>query len=133
MFFNFLYYIIKVMNEIINYLLNKIKLIKSFLEKEDIFLIILIIFVSISSFGLGRLSKIDENSQTIQIKKEILIDKSKNNQIEGEYLASKNGSKFYLPWCSGAEKISEKNKIWFKTKEEALNRGYLPAKNCKGI
>ena len=121
------------MNEIINYLLNKIKLIKSFLEKEDIFLIILIIFVSISSFGLGRLSKIDENSQTIQIKKEILIDKSKNNQIEGEYLASKNGSKFYLPWCSGAEKISEKNKIWFKTKEEALNRGYLPAKNCKGI
>lgn len=51
----------------------------------------------------------------------------------GQYVASKKGSKYHLPWCSGAKSMSEENKIWFSTKEEAEAAGYQPASNCKGI
>lgn len=51
----------------------------------------------------------------------------------GQYVASKNGEAYYLPWCSGANRIKEENKIWFASKEEAEGRGYRPAKTCKGM
>lgn len=49
------------------------------------------------------------------------------------YVASKNGTKYHLPTCSGAKRIKEENKIWFDSKTEAEQAGYEPAKNCKGI
>jgi hypothetical protein len=52
---------------------------------------------------------------------------------DGRYVASKNGSAYHLPWCSGAARIKEENKIWFATKEEAEAAGYRAASNCKGI
>jgi len=51
----------------------------------------------------------------------------------GQYVASKNGTRYYLPWCGGAKQINEENKVWFITKEDAERAGYTPAKNCKGI
>lgn len=53
--------------------------------------------------------------------------------IEGQYVASKTGKSYHLPWCSGAKLIKEGNKIWFASKEEAEARGYAPAGNCPGI
>jgi methylphosphotriester-DNA--protein-cysteine methyltransferase len=52
---------------------------------------------------------------------------------EGGYVASKNGTKYHLPWCGSAKQIKEENKVWFATKEEAEAAGYTPAANCKGI
>ncbi len=52
---------------------------------------------------------------------------------EGSYVGSKNGTKYHLPWCPGAQQIAEQNKVWFQNKEEAEARGYTPAANCKGI
>jgi hypothetical protein len=54
-------------------------------------------------------------------------------KLAGKYAASKKGTKYYLPTCSGAKSISEANKIWFSTKEEAERAGYAPAATCKGI
>lgn len=51
----------------------------------------------------------------------------------GQYVASKSGSRYYLPWCSGASRIKEENKVWFASKEEAEAAGYTPALNCKGL
>ncbi len=51
----------------------------------------------------------------------------------GQYVSSKSGTRYYLPWCSGAKQIKEENKVWFTTKEAAEAAGYTPAKNCKGI
>jgi hypothetical protein len=51
----------------------------------------------------------------------------------GKYVASKSGKKYYVPSCSGAKSISEANKIWFSTKDEAEKAGYAPATTCKGI
>lgn len=51
----------------------------------------------------------------------------------GQYVASKTGTKYYLPWCGTAKRIKEENKVWFASKAEAEAAGYEPAKNCKGI
>ena len=51
----------------------------------------------------------------------------------GQYVASKKGTKYHLPWCPGAKAMSEENKIWFATREAAEAAGYTPAANCKGI
>lgn len=49
------------------------------------------------------------------------------------YMASKNGSKYYLPTCGSAKRIKEENKVWFGTKAEAEAAGYEPAANCPGL
>ena len=47
------------------------------------------------------------------------------------FVASKNGTKYYPADCGGAKRISEANKIWFATVEEAKVAGYSAAANCK--
>lgn len=51
----------------------------------------------------------------------------------GNYVASKTGSKYYLPSCAAAKRIKDENKVWFATKELAAAAGYQPATNCKGL
>ncbi len=51
----------------------------------------------------------------------------------GNYVASKNGKKYYLPWCGTAKRIKVENQIWFATKADAEAAGYMPAANCPGI
>ena len=49
----------------------------------------------------------------------------------GKLMGSRNGTKYYFPWCGS--NIAEKNKIWFNSEEEAKAKGYEPAANCKGL
>lgn len=51
----------------------------------------------------------------------------------GTYVASKNGTKYYLPSCGSSKRIKEENKVWFATKEAAEAAGYGPAANCPGL
>ena len=42
------------------------------------------------------------------------------------------GSKLYHhPWCSGAQRIKETNKLWFATESEAIAASYTLAANCQ--
>lgn len=47
---------------------------------------------------------------------------------KGEYVASKNGTKYYPKGC--ANRIKEENKIYFTTPENAEKAGFSLAKNC---
>ncbi len=51
----------------------------------------------------------------------------------GTYMASKNGTKYYLPTCSSSNRIKPENRVWFATKAEAEAAGYAPAANCPGL
>ena len=100
--------------------------------------------IAFGSFGLGRLSKIEDNREPVTVEN-LAVDLPTNNvalasqgapQVvpeNGKYVASKNGTKYYLPWCTGVSKINEANKVWFQSKEEAVSAGYTPAANCTGI
>lgn len=110
----------------------------------DLYVMLVIIFIGLSSFGLGRLSALEEQREPVR------IVKPSNSSVEslsqqaagagtvpesatGSFVASKNSDKYHLPWCSGAERIKESNKIWFGSKEEAETAGYTPAANCEGL
>ena len=71
-------------------------------------------------FNTGN--KIEENT---------LDDKSKsdsNSKDSQEFIGNKNSKKFHLPDCSSLP--SEKNRVLFNSKEEALKQGYLPCGSC---
>jgi len=110
-------------------------------NERDIFLAAIIILVSFASFGLGRLSKIREEKTPITIENITntsaeageSVAKKAAYQKTGGIVASKNGSKYHFPWCSGALRIKDSNKVWFSSTKEARSAGYTPAKNCKGL
>jgi hypothetical protein len=112
-------------------------------NEKDLFIAGIIILVALISFGLGRLSKIEEGRAPITIESmgasaetgvrvapaaETLFQKQ-----SGKFVASKNGTKYHFPWCPGALRIKEENKVWFSSREEAEAEGLSPAKNCKGL
>jgi len=51
--------------------------------------------------------------------------------IEADYVLNKNTKKFHYPWCKSVNQMKEKNKEFFTgTREEVINKGYDPCKNC---
>jgi len=126
------------------------------------FSVALLIAVAGASFGMGRVSNlVTEDSFIAPAMEDTLVDKGLANIIapaesqkiqpivqnsetkvtapipvvesKKVYVGSKNGTKYHLPWCSGAKNIKEENKVWFSSKEEAESQGYTTASNCKGI
>ena len=138
---------------------------QDFLQKcksDRVFIPLVIIFVGMGAFGLGRLSKIEEERQGVSIEAPARVVEALKGQnwalngglealnatpdqsvsqgnttntvsTDGQVVASKNGTKYHFPWCSGAKTISEANKIYFNSTAEARAAGYTPAGNCKGL
>lgn len=52
------------------------------------------------------------------------VDQSEN------YVASSESTKFHVPSCGSAKNINESNRIYFDTREEAIDAGYDPCKRC---
>jgi len=57
-------------------------------------------------------------------------DSKKNNNQESGYVASSIGKYYYPVDCPLAKNLSEKNKIYFQTKKEAEERGYVYNPRC---
>ncbi|WP_242829674.1 MULTISPECIES: DNA/RNA non-specific endonuclease [unclassified Butyrivibrio] len=54
-----------------------------------------------------------------------------SNVITGSYVANKNTKKFHYSWCSSVEAMKEKNKLYHNgPRDELINNGYVPCKNC---
>lgn len=117
---------------------------------DDLFLGLIIVLVAIGAFGLGRISKIEGSKASIRIENEpsqnadtfgqksampinTVIPKQIYGQANGTIIASKSGTKYYYSWCSGAQKISEANRIYFSSPEQAKSAGYAPSSTCKGL
>lgn len=114
-------------------------------SKRELYLAIVIVLVSVISFGLGRLSKIREEKTPITIENfasditstssvaKLDATKAVAKKSEMIFVASKNGKKYYYAWCESAKIIKEQNRVWFSSKEEVEKAGYSPASNCKGL
>ena len=96
-------------------------------------LLVIVILVGICAFGLGRYSALEEARPPISIYEAPSLAKPQGMYLGGLYEASKTGSVYYYPWCSGAVKIAPNTAIWFATEAAAQVAGYTPAKNCKGL
>ncbi len=103
--------------------------------------VLILLLATSASFGLGVLAGKDlgrEESTTAQTGISIGTS-TPGTPIPGSpvatgiYVASKNGTKYYLPSCSGAGRIKDENKVWFQTVEDAVAAGYTPANACPGL
>lgn len=134
------------------------KKIKYFLESEggkNILIVFIVILVGLGSFGLGRLSKGQEdkkldilyqnlsqnnlvtNSSPLNLSSNSsnILNKGTNpsnttTSSKKGYIASKIGSKYYPIDCSAGEKLKESNKIYFSTEKEAIEAGYTRSSSC---
>lgn len=131
------------------------------LVPEEFLLVLIIVLVGVASFGLGRLSISENLKESVHIiepdsvkdlggVETVSVPKSSGkilkqtasvlNALESPLLngsevvvGSKNGTKYHLPWCSGAKRINEENKVTFASKAEAEKAGYTAAANCPGL
>lgn len=96
--------------------------------------VILVIFlVAFSSFGLGRLSAGEEARPAVRVGKASQEAEPQGMAVGGLVVASRTGSVYHYPWCSGAAQIKRENQIWFESEEAAKNAGLTASKSCKGL
>ena len=51
-------------------------------------------------------------------------------KYKGKYVGHKNSKKFHFPHCKWAKKMNQENQVWFKNRQEAIDKGYIPCKVC---
>ena len=104
---------------------------------RDILVIGVLVLTSLLSFGLGFMAgKDSREAGSVRIEASPLsatAAEAAPNTQGGQFVASKNGTKYYLPSCAGASRISDANKVWFDSAPAAKEAGYSPASNCKGL
>ncbi len=100
--------------------------IKSLLAGSEFFTVALIVVVAVVSFGLGKMSVQPDVQQTAMSQDRPIYsdqvghvkegtekpDEVGSVAIEGGYVASVKGTKYHLPWCTGAQQMKEENKIY---------------------
>ena len=92
-----------------------------------------VVLVGVGAFGLGRLSALQEQKGELKVYEAPQSEPLVLGVAVGEYVASKGGTKYYLPTCSGATRILPENRVWFATVAEAQVAGYTAAANCSGL
>ena len=92
-----------------------------------------VLLVAFASFGLGRYSALEEVEPPVALTHAPQEASPRALYIGGLLVASKSGSVYYYPWCSGAQKILPANQRWFADEAAAQQAGYTPSKGCKGL
>lgn len=49
---------------------------------------------------------------------------------DAAYIGNQNTKKFHYPDCSSVDSMKESNKVELKSREEAIEKGYVPCKRC---
>lgn len=64
----------------------------------------------------------------------IKTDSAQNNiassSSSASYIGNSNSHKFHSSGCTEVSKMSEKNKVFFNTRQEAVNSGFVGCKRC---
>ncbi|QNB44999.1 hypothetical protein BR63_00860 [Thermanaerosceptrum fracticalcis] len=84
----------------------------------------------------GDIIKIDKKASPVKAQappQTVGVDKGESKQAakasDYSYIGNKNSKKFHLPICGSLP--AEQNRIYFKTRGEAISAGYEPCKICK--
>jgi hypothetical protein len=115
---------------------------------------VIVVATSLLAFGLGSLYSAQNTPHTLSLDTTHAVPYIVNNaaleasgtmsqgKVKGvsivapngkTIVASKKGKKYHYIWCSGAGRISAKNRRYFSTAEEAKNAGYTLASNCEAV
>jgi len=122
-------------------IIDKIKEnIKSFFSSsfiDELFWILLVIFVAIGAFSLGvrseREQKLIQNPIKIEQSSDVenaWIEYVAQKKSSAEYFASKNGTVYYPLACPSGDRILQENRVYFSSEEEARGAGYKQSARC---
>jgi len=113
---------------------------------KDLAVVLIVALVAMASFQIGRLSMSGNSASPIWLLQANLLGATNKNanaveqlpqvpklKAGGEVVASKNGTRYYFPWCKAASRINDENKIYFASEEKAIEAGYTAAQNCAGL
>ena len=71
-----------------------------------------------------------ESKENVVEKEEIIEKKEDISSAEVIFVGSKNSDFYHYPDCEWADKILEKNIIYFKSEEDAIEEGYRSCSFC---
>lgn len=91
---------------------------------RDALVLALVVLAALLGFGLGYLSGVNAQEGSM------VSVEAPAPSTGSPVVASKNGSKYYFPWCAGAERIHEANKTWFASEAAAQAQGYTLGLGC---
>ena len=72
----------------------------------------------------------NENTPNHTTQKTTAKSSSSSAASSGAYIGSANSNKFHYPSCKWGKKITERNKVIFSSRDEAIKMGYQPCKVC---
>ena len=55
---------------------------------------------------------------------------SSSSSTSGNYIGNSNTGKFHDSSCQSVSKMSDRNKVSFSSRNQAINQGYIPCKIC---
>ncbi len=105
-------------------------------------MVLVLLLAVTTAFGLGRLSVISPaSSNAVQSAGVTLLSESPHHDDrltvplsdtnQQSVAASRSGTRYYSLDCSGLNRISPENRIYFLTRERARAAGYEPAVGCE--
>lgn len=50
--------------------------------------------------------------------------------VADAYIGNCHSYKFHEDYCSSVYQMKDRNKVYFDTRDEAINAGYVPCKRC---
>ena len=77
------------------------------------------------------LMEVEDN--TVASEEKLYEDYITASGLPGVVAASRNGKRYYYPWCAGLNRVKEANKIWFESEEKAEAAGYIVASGCERL
>jgi flagellar basal body-associated protein FliL len=102
-------------------------------DRKSIILVVIIVLTGTASFGLGRLSIQEEYKDQKNQQAQVIVPTLETLKIDTshfQYVASKNGTKYYPIGCKSALRIKEENRIYFADVKEAENSGLSLTSTC---
>lgn len=109
-------------------------------NKKSVLLAVGVFFVSVASFGVGRLSAVWDAAPLVVEADVPTLNPADllpfaggvtlPDSASGTFVASKNSHYYYLPTCSTAKRIKPENQVWFQTEAEAQRAGFVRGSNC---
>jgi hypothetical protein len=117
---------------------------------KPFYTLIIILFIALIFFGLGRLSALEGYKNPIKIEypdmsqaaSVINAEKPLTNTPKAvptavkpteQVIGSKSGKKYYFPWCGTVKRIKPENQVHFASIAEAKQAGFVAGGNCKGL
>ncbi len=92
-----------------------------------------LVLLAILLLGFWQLHALESSKIPLKIVNLGQNGQSQDAGVSETVIASKTGTKYYLPWCGALSRIKPENRISFVSPTLARQAGYTPAGNCKGV